>query len=415
MDSENPKLVFKFKPHSQFLFRGSVGTAFVAPSLSSINQSDSEGYPWIFDTTACYNELKKEGSFNKIYENLGDISNEKKDDFVKDFLIEQRDVYNQKNLSPELKFVKDFLIGQRDRDVYNQKNLSPELKKELKNLSPELKKELKNLSAILPKKNYCKERQVFTKGEGNKNLKETKALVASLGALWQITEEHSLNLDWWYIKKNGIPSDGLNKKTMDAELKLGKDHVQNYGVTINRDENNANKAMHNGPEHGIQTKLLNLGQTQRSGIDLNWESDMDNFNLSGGSPYFNNQTSYILFAKSEAFPGINIDNIGKFGSPRWRNIATMGWKNERHNFSLKAHTVSSVAKKSSELENLPMYTRFDLDYQFLINEKATLKFGWSNLLFSTPPVDSKASDTKLDHDIFESRGPFFFAGLKYII
>ncbi len=375
----NPKAAFKWKPHSQLLFRGSLGTAFIAPPLSYFARSDSEGYLYIFDTMACYNELKAKGSFQKIYEELKNISGEKKDDFVKDFLIEQRDVIQKKNLSAKLKG------------------------------------ELKNLSKSFPDTDYCRDRQVFSESKSNKELKETKALVASLGSLWQITEDHSLGLDWWYIQKSGIPSTGLGKKTIDAELKFDNAYVRKKGVAINRDASHKYKAMYNGPEHGLKTKLLNLGQTQKSGLDGYWESDFSRLNLYGGSPYFRNEASYILFSKSEDFPGINIDNIGKFGSPRWRNIATLGWKNERHNVSLTAHTVSSFARKSSELENLPSYTRLDLDYQLLISEKATLKLGWSNLLFSSPPVDDKARNNKLDHDIFEARGPFLFAGLKYAL
>ena len=182
-------------------------------------------------------------------------------------------------------------------------------------------------------------------------------------------------------------------------------------MTVNRDTSKPYS-----PISGINTKMLNLGSTQKSGIDLEWESDLSNVDLFNGSPYFKDQVSYILFSKAEDFPGIGyVDSIGKFGAPRWRNIATLGWKNKKHNISLTTHTVSSFGKKSSELENLPMSTRLDLDYQFVISAKTTFKFGWSNLLFSSPPTDEKLNDDKIDHYIFESRGPFFFAGIKYTI
>ena len=380
----NPKMALRIQPHSKLLFRGSVGRAFVAPSLSSFAKSDSEGYPSIFDTVACYNELKAKGDFDSIYNELDNMSDKEKDTFVKDFLIEQRSVYNRKNLSKGLK------------------------------------EKLKTLSAGFPKKDYCKKRQVFTKGTGNKNLKETTAWVSSIGSLWQITEEHSLNFDLWYIKQNGVVSDGVsndstNKKTMDAELKFGNQHVKDNGVTINRDENHKYKAMYNGPQHGLDTKLLNLGKTQKLGLDIRWESDMNNLRLFGGNPYFQDQISYIFFSKVEAFPGMNTDIIGKFGNPRLRNIATVGWQNRKHNISLTAHTVSAFAKHSSELQDLPTYTRFDLKYQWLVNEKMALKFGWFNLFFNSPPTDDEADNNKLAHSIFESRGPFLLLGLKYSI
>ena len=376
----NPKLAFRWKPFSHFLLRGSIGTAFIAPSLHSLYQSDFEGFPFIFDTVACYNELKDKGDFNKVYTELGDLSNKEKETFVKDFLIEQKDIINRKDLAAKVKT------------------------------------ELENLSKSFADKEYCQGRQVFVSAEGNKKLKETKALVASLGSLLQINDQHSLTFDLWYIQKSGLPSSGLSKKTMDAELKFDNDYVKDKGVKISRDSSKSYNPMHNGPEHGIKTKLLNLGQTQTSGIDLILESDMANTNLFNGHPYFIDKVSYIFFSKAEAFPGIGyVDGIGKFGLPSWRNIATLGWRNKKHNISLTAHTISSFGKISSELENLPIYTRLDLDYQFLINQKTTFKFGWSNLLFSSPPVDEKADNNKLDHDIFEARGPFFFSGIKYTI
>lgn len=378
----NPKLALKFKPISQLLFRGSLGTAFVAPSLELLNTSGSESFEWIFDTVACYNELKSTGKFNKIYEQLGNTPEKEKETFAKDFLIDPRNTFNRSKLSKEVKA------------------------------------ELKNLSSDLPETEYCKNRQVFTRAEGNKKLKETRAIVASLGSHWQIADDHSLTFDLWYIKKSGVPSSGLDKKTLDAELKYGNDYVKEKSdgeITINRNSEKNYNPLYKSLNHGIKTRSLNLGGTQKTGIDIDWTSDMSSINLFGGNPYFKDRISYILFSKVEGFPGMSVDNIGTFGAPQWRNIAVLGWKNKKHNISITAHTVSSFAKESSELENLPMYTRWDLDYQFAINEKATFKFGWSNLLFSSPPVDEGKPNNKLVHDIFESRGPFFFAGFKYAI
>ena len=383
----NPKVAFRFKPHSQFLLRGSVGTAFVAPSLENLNQSKSEGYPDIFDTLACYNELKAGGAFNEVKESLKNqsLSEEEQETFIKDFIIDQRKVYNQKDTSKETKT------------------------------------KLEKLSQSFPDKDYCKYRQVFSDFTGNGNLKETKSIVASLGAHLQITDEHSFTVDLWHIRNDGISSkgnssSGLYKKPMDAELRYGKDYVAKKSegnLIINRNPNEKHNPLYNGPEHGMKTKLLNLGVNQISGVDFNWNSDMNNITIANGNPYFINKTSYIIQSQQEDFPGMKQNIIGQFGKPRWRNIATLGWKNKKHNVSLTTHTVSPFARKSSELENLSMYTRLDLDYQFLINEKTTFKFGWSNLFFTSPPTDDKADNGQLDHDIFEAKGPFFFAGIKH--
>ena len=370
----NPKFAFRLQPSSQLLFRGSVSTAFVAPSLELLNQSSGESYPFIYDTVACYNELKGKGQFESVSNSLKDKKNV--DQLMKDFLIDQRGTYSRVSLSKETKTA------------------------------------LKELSQNLGKTDYCKEKQYYSYYEGNKKLKETKALVASLGSHLQLTENHSFTLDFWYIRKSGIPSSGLSKSTMDAELRLGNSAVKNQGIKVERDESNKYKAIVNKEKPSIKTKLLNIGKTQISGLDFVWNSKISHFNR--GTPYFKNQLSYIFFSKGEAFPGLGfIEVIGEFGLPRWRNVATVGWKNSKHNISLSAHLTAPFAKKVAQLDSLPMYSRFDLDYQFIMNEKTSFVFGWSNLLFSTPPLDPDDESNKLEHAIFEARGPFLFAGIKY--
>ena len=372
----NPKLAFRLQPSSQILFRGSVGTAFVAPSLELLNQSSGEGYPFIYDTLACYNEIKNKGKFENISNTLKDKN--ETDKLLKDFLIDQRGTHKQSNLSKETKTA------------------------------------LKNLSQSLGETEYCKERQYYSYFEGNKKLKETKALVASLGSHIQLTENHSFTVDLWYIRKDGIPSSGLDKSTMDAELKLGNSAVKEQGITIDRDETSPYKAIAQKEKPSIRTKLLNIGKTQNTGLDFIWNSELNKFYK--GTPYLKNDLSYIFFTKGEGFPGQGFINIiGQFGLPSWRNNFTMGWKDNKHNISLTAYLTAPFAKKIAQLDNLSMYSRFDLDYQFTMNEKTSFTFGWSNLLFSTPPLDPDDESNQLDSDIFEPRGPFIFAGVKYIL
>ena len=378
----NPKLAFFYKPNSKVLFRGSIGRAFVAPSLSALNKSSSESFPYIFDTVACYNELSAKEAFSPVYKKLAKKSDKEKQAFIKDFLIEQKDVFKRKGLSKDLKT------------------------------------ELQKLSKSFPSYEYCKDRQIFTHWGGNKDLDETSAWVASLGSHIQFTDEHSLTYDIWYLRKSGIPSYGVGKKTLDAELKHGSNYVKKKSggnLTLNRSNNKYNP-LKSTPDHGITSKLLNLNKARKSGFDLTWDSDMSQVRLFGGSPYFRDNFSYFFFDEAEAFPGMGyVDFIGKWGSPRWRNEAILGWKNEKHDVSLTAYTFSSFAKQSVELEDLPSYTRCDLKYQFIISPKAAFKLVWSNLLFSDPPIDKElaTTGTKIDHDIFEARGPYISAGLKY--
>jgi len=200
----NPKLAAYFKPSSDFLVRSSVGTSFEAPALSSLYRPETIAYIWIYDTVACYNELKDKKHFDPIYSSLtgeGFQSQEAKDKLIKEFLVEQSSVFENEKL-PEA-----------------------------------VQTAFKGLTSHLGNQDYCRFNQFKGKMKGNKNLKETKALTASLGFHWELNEDHSLTADYWFNSLSGSPLHSLleNKKAMDAELIHGKAYVEKHGVQYERD------------------------------------------------------------------------------------------------------------------------------------------------------------------------------------
>ena len=61
------------------------------------------------------------------------------------------------------------------------------------------------LTNKLGNQNYCQSQDFKGKEKGNKNLKETKALTASLGFHWELNEDHSLTADYWFNSLSGCP------------------------------------------------------------------------------------------------------------------------------------------------------------------------------------------------------------------
>lgn len=375
----NPKAAFRLQALPGLSFRGSIGTAFIAPALSSMYAVSAEGYPTIFDTVACYNKLTSGTNLDSIYQALGNYKTQKEKQII----------------------VKKFLIDQRS--TLKHKNITKSVKKQFIKLS-------KNLNDI----DHCKEKQKRAHFKGNKKLKETTSLVASIGSVVQLAKDHSFTIDSWYVKNQGVASSGLNKKTMDAELKLSAEHVKKYGIIINRDKNEFKTLSQT--DFAIKSKPLNLGISHITGLDFNWQSYFKSFNLFGGHLYFTLHTSYMLFSKSKAFPGLEyVNSLGEYGLPAWRMAKTIGWKTQKHNLSISSHATGSVYKASSLTEKLPRYTRFDIDYQFVFNSKSALKLGWSNVLLSTPPIDDGLDNGKLNQNLFENKGPSFFVGFKQAI
>lgn len=379
----NPKLAFYYKPSSNFLFRSSVGTSFKAPSLASLYTPETKGYIPIYDTLACYNELKGNNHFDPVYQSLtGEKfqSQEAKDKLIKEFLVEQSNVVESRELSENVKTA------------------------------------FKGLADKLGSQNHCRVQYVQGKSKGNKALKETKALTASLGFHWDLNENHSLQMDYWFNSLSGTPrsSLSLNKQTMDAELLHGKAYVEKHGVAYERDSDNPyNKIKEGTPVNS----LINIGGKKLSGLDINWESNFPDWTFRGGYFYFKDEFSYVIKVGVEGFPGMGyVNNLGKAALPKWRNFATLGWRNSRHNISLLLKMVAGTKKAYNEFQTLKTSYLLDLFYQYKMNSKTSLKFGWYNLLFSDPVIDdSRKRGVKFNSTFFDLEGPHFFVEMRRIL
>lgn len=371
----NPKLAIRFQPDTDFLFRSSVGTSFEAPSLEVLYTPPTETFIGIYDTVACYNELKKKGLFNEIYRSEigeGFDTEQAKDKLIRDFLIEQTDVVENENVSSA------------GKDIF------------------------KNLANRLGNQIYCRRTGFKGTAKGNRDLKETKALTASAGFHWQMHEDHSLTVDYWWNSLSGSPSNSFSKKAMDAELRYGREYTRKYGLEYERER---------APPHQVKNpemKPINIAGKKLSGVDLNWVSDFPNWIFYGGKFYMSNSFSYMIRSGVELFPGMGfVNNLGKFGLPKWRNFLSIGWKSQKHDFSLVLKSKAKVKKLYNQFESLPMGHIVDLFYQYHYNAKTTFKFGWYNLLFSDPVLDDSIKEgAKFNSRFFDVRGPYFFAELR---
>ena len=382
----NPKLAVRFQPISQLMLRSSVGTSFEAPKLVLLYTPAVDDTPIvIYDAVACYNELKQEKHFEPIYNSLAGEnfkSQADKDKLVKEFLIEQSSVWENKKL-PET-----------------------------------IKTAFKGLTGKISEVSSCNTQVVKGVFKGNKDLKETKALTASLGFHWQPHEDHSLTVDGWFNSLSGMPGFAFaSKKTTQAELRYGKKYVEEQGVQYERD----NTTPHTSIKNPIGL-YINISERKLYGVDAKWESDFSNWTVAGGNFYFKDDFSYVIKAGVENFKGMGfINNLGKsipYGNaiyrlPKWRNFATLGWKNQKHDISLVLKNVAGVKKVFDESKTLPMSYIVDLFYQYNMNPKTSLKFGWYNLLFSNPVLDDSVKQgAKFDENLFDSRGPHFFVELR---
>ncbi len=378
----NPKLAVYFKPSSHFSLRSSIGTSFKAPLLPDLYAPETATALAIYDVVACYNELKANGHFEEIYNSeMGKnfTSREIKDKMIRDFLIDQSEALKNKNLS------------KTGRVVLNQ------------------------LSDKMGSQNYCRTTPFIGKEKGNKNLKPKKALTASFGFLLNLNEDHGLTADYWFMHSKGHVFPSLKgqggKLATGAEIRYGKEYVERHGVQYDRDSNDP----YNSIKHGTPVNTaINIGKVKSSGVELSWSSDFPKWSFANGNFYFRDTFSHLISSGVELFPGMGIMNsLGKYGVPEWRNFATFGWRNPKHNISLVLKSVAGVKKRNKESETLPISHIVDLFYQYNMDEKTSLGFGWYNLLFAEPILDDSIQQgRRFNQQLFDARGPRFFVELR---
>ena len=380
----NPSVALLYKPSDNFLIRWSGGRGFEAPELhhvySPLTSSDVYiGHPNpivpYYDTVACYNELKGAGHFQPVAQALGEKSEDEKDKLIREFLIEQSSITKNKDVSPDVK------------------------------------QAFKGLTEQLTKTEHCNYYMVTGQSSGNKDINPAITYRSSLGFHWEPIEDHSLTVDGWWNWLGGVPSSFpfTIKKMYDAELRHGKKYVEENSILRYEREATAPHKVKNPKQ-----KTVNLSQRQLYGIDAKWRSDFKNYRFNGGWFYFEDELAWVISSGVENFHGMGfISNLGKYTLPRWRNFASFGWKNNRHNISLILKSAAGVKKGNNEFETLPMNNIVDLFYQYKMDEKTALKAGWYNALFFGPVIDdSKQNELKINTDFYDVRGPRFFVELR---
>ena len=409
-----PKIAFRFQPDADIIFRGSVGSSFKAPALSNLYGSKSTGFPFIFDTPGCIEDLnnlteadintqaKKGTDINKLKTNLSKLKKHKE-------LAHLVVVYGQKTLEKAE-------LSSKQKEIIEKENLVPVV--------------TSLYGSIDPKHNSCQLRQYSATSSSNKDLRETRAITASLGSVFEATPDVNFNLDLNYIAKNGIASTGIEdstgygKKFLDSVALHGEKVLTEHGINIER---------RGGDLQHVETKFLNLQKSQKLFLDFGLKVHSNNIQINNGRPYYNNDFTFFILDTSEEFPGFGLENlIGQFGRPRWVNSAVLGWQTNKHHIFLKALSTASF-KKANSSENFPLYTRFDINYQYLISEKTSLQLNVFNFLnlglnfkdkdasllsvsLDTPfDSDATAANTRTDLDIFGTNGAYFSVRLSHLL
>lgn len=223
----------------------------------------------------------------------------------------------------------------------------------------------------------CTADQFHVTGGGNKDLKEEKAVTASLGTVMQPTSRFSMSLDGWYTKISNLV--GIDYEDL-TQAELNGVDPSKYGVTITRDSAGAIET--------ISAPNQNLQEEEISGIDLNAEFILSN-NFAQHLLTLENDFSYIVFDKLEGFPGAGKrDVVGEWEKPKWRNVLSAAMKNDFTTYRLSMRSIPgqnvqdhNINRKVSDLNE------FDVSTSYRFNPKTEVAGGVKNILNSRQPMD----------------------------
>ena len=374
----NPKVAVKFQPMDNFSIRGSWGTSLITPDLADTIEETYTRFAnnSIYDTVACYNEINATDNaeirqaVEEVNQVLSDKSEEERETIKKEFLIEQSSIFE----------------GDYSSDIQDK---------------------FKSLAENMGSAKYCRKSSFEVTVKGNPDLGPIEGRKFSLGAIWQITKDHSISVDYWDILQEGFSLDTIidNKKTFDAELRHGKAFVEEQGVQYERDSTEPFNPLKE--VSGVNTKE-NLSTKALKGIDVYWKSNFKS--PVAGNIYFENDFSAIFVSEVEDFPKMGfVNSIDKTDYPRWRNFATLGWRNDKHDLSFLLKTTAGTKQLHNESERVRATYLVDLFYSFTWSDKISILTGVYNAFFLPAAKDaSRTQSWAINNKFYDLRGPAYF-------
>ncbi len=266
----------------------------------------------------------------------------------------------------------------------------------------------------------CFAKQYKVRSDGNKDLEEEKSTSYNIGAVYQPTKNLSFGLDLWKMQiKNSI---GVSYGAITQAEFAGSD-LGAHGIKIDRstDDNGtpddpSDDIQNVGTLKQITAPLLNLSQTDLSGLDLVGEYNFRAPYLSKTKAQFRLESSVLFEYKETPFPGsVTVDEIDMSGSPQWKSSASLALSRHAHSLYLLARTIAGQEKEVREWGRIPEHTEWDLQYKYSGEHYGAVTVGVKNLFGDTPPIDDSKDADQGNTDLYEEVGRYVYVNYSYEI
>ena len=250
----------------------------------------------------------------------------------------------------------------------------------------------------------CQEEQFKTLTGGNTELKEETSLSFNIGTVIQPSKNWDISFDFWQTQIDNAVGLDLND-LMFAESQLGNAALKKFNIDVVRN---------GGKVDEVIAPNLNLAKQKSQGIELGMGYT---FRLGALKirPQMNH--SQLLQNEEEVFPGLGIrSKLGERGRPAWRNNIYLNFALRKHTLRFTARTIASQYElghltNPNHTGKIPVFTGYDLHYDFLAPWNGKLSVGAKNILGSKRPVDLTAGhENKFNSSLYDQVGRLAYLG-----
>lgn len=278
--------------------------------------------------------------------------------------------------------------------------------------------------------------QVFALTGGNPDLQEETADTFSFGAVIQSPFESPLfsrmsaSIDWYSIKVKDAVGQLPIKNAFQFCFNAG-------GSNPTYDPNNYYcQLLTRNPASGVPLNpvqpLLNLGQFETSGIDVqfDWTVDLMDAGLgeNAGSLAVNVAVGWLESFKVQNLPGAaTYDYAGTWGTavetsagqahPEWKSVTNLTYTNGPASVGLRWRYISEmensarVVTATSTTRGVKAYHAFDLNGRVKLPWETDLRFGVNNL-FDNPPPQTGDIEGTYDAQNYDVMGRSYYVGVR---
>ncbi len=264
---------------------------------------------------------------------------------------------------------------------------------------------------------------VFGTRSGSTQLEEEEGRSATLGVVWDVTDNMSVSVDAYKIKLEGAVSDISTSYLMreEAACLLGTDR---NGNTVDRNSGPCQfftslvtrtgvDAINDDEIDSYLSFPFNQSVLETSGIDAKWGYQLDtdrvgNFNFGLG-------WTHVLKLEEEEFPGSGIRNIRddkQFFNFRSRANWEVNWEMDDWNVNLNGYRWGSLPNWA-ETGRIGSYVIWNTQVSKEITDKVTVGFAVNNILDELAPEDDTFNTYPFFWRAYSPIGREVFVNLSY--